>query len=206
MVIKRRRQGHVTQQWLLAAVVVAASVPAVVLAEDRQCCFKQASGSMKPALPAGAVVAAVKYPDDGGPARGDVVVFSLPNSAAVYVKRVVGLAADRIKMADGELYINDQPVKRERVKDFVDHEEGRATPVKRWRETLPNGVSYETLDLVDNGFYDNTPVYSVPPEHYFVLGDNRDNSTDSRVQSQIGYVPASAIIGRAVLQDEPQSP
>jgi signal peptidase I len=69
--------------------------------------------------------------------------------------------------------------------------------VKRWRETLPNGVSYTTLELIENGFYDNTPVYEVPPGHFFMMGDNRDNSTDSRVLSQVGYVPLENIIGRA---------
>jgi signal peptidase I len=72
-------------------------------------------------------------------------------------------------------------------------------PVKRWRETLPNGVSYETLDLVDNGFYDNTPVYDVPLGHFFMMGDNRDNSADSRVLSQVGYVPFENFIGKAQL-------
>jgi signal peptidase I len=96
------------------------------------------------------------------------------------------------------LHINGQPVKRERVDDFVETEEGaRPMRVKRWRETLPNGVSYTTLDLVDNGFYDNTPVYQVPAGHYFMMGDNRDNSTDSRVLSQVGYVPFENIVGRA---------
>src|SRR5262249_43950977 len=87
---------------------------------------------------------------------------------------------------------------RERVDDFIETEEGtRATRVKRWRETLPNGVSYTTLDLVDNGFYDNTPVYQVPAGHFFMMGDNRDNSTDSRVLSQVGYVPCEMSVGRA---------
>ena len=71
--------------------------------------------------------------------------------------------------------------------------------IKRWRETLPNGVSYETLDCVDNGFYDNTNVYSVPAGHFFMMGDNRDNSTDSRVLSALGYVPLENIVGRAGL-------
>ncbi|RAI37851.1 signal peptidase I [Rhodoplanes roseus] len=132
------------------------------------------------------------------PTRGDVVVFRLPKDDSTdYIKRVIGLPGDRIQMVGGLLHINGQPVKRERASDYVDEEGGRTVRVRRWKETLPNGVSYETLDLQDNGFLDNTPVYEVPAGNYFMMGDNRDNSTDSRVLSQVGYVPFDNIIGRA---------
>ena len=133
------------------------------------------------------------------PTRGDVVVFKLPkDNETDYIKRVVGMPGDRIQMIEGVLNINGVPVKRERLSDVMqDDGTGRMVPVKRYRETLPNGVSYETLDLVDNGFYDNTQVYNVPPNHYFMMGDNRDNSADSRVLSQVGYVPFENLIGKA---------
>jgi signal peptidase I len=135
----------------------------------------------------------------GSPQRGDVVVFRLPKDDTTdYIKRVIGLPGDRIQMVGGVLHINDVPVKRERIEDFIDTDEGgHTTRVKRWQETLPNGVSYTTLDLIDNGYYDNTDVYTVPPGHYFMMGDNRDNSTDSRFLGQVGYVPLENIVGRA---------
>jgi signal peptidase I len=134
------------------------------------------------------------------PQRGDVVVFRLPkDDSADYIMRVIGLPGDRIQMIEGVLHINEVPVERERIYDLIDTEDGRRTTVvKRWRETLPNGVSYTTWDLYDS-FLDNTPVYTVPPGNYFMMGDNRDNSQDSRVLSQVGYVPFENIVGRAAI-------
>ena len=131
--------------------------------------------------------------------RGDIIVFHHPKPPLL-VKRVVGLPGDRIQMKSGILYINDVPVKRERLSDFIGEDpcgSDATARVKRWKETLPNGVSYESLDCVDNGFYDNTNVYTVPPGNFFMMGDNRDNSTDSRVLSAVGYVPFENLVGRA---------
>jgi len=187
-----------------AVMVFALSSPLLIRAYLFQP-FNMPSGSMEPTLRVGDYFFASKYAYariwGNQPARGDVVVFLLPkDNSTVFVKRVVGLPGDRIQMKQGLLHINGAPVARERLPDFVgDDPCGSASIVgtKRWRETLPNGASYETLDCVDNGFYDNTNVYTVPEGRIFLLGDNRDNSTDSRVLSAMGYVPLQNVIGRA---------
>jgi signal peptidase I len=131
------------------------------------------------------------------PQRGDVVVFRLPRDDSTdYIKRVIGLPGDKIQVKEGLLYINGQPVKRELIGTFKD-DETTGTLGKRWRETLPNGVSYDTRDLTENGALDNTRIYEVPTGHYFMMGDNRDNSQDSRVLSAVGYVPFENLIGKA---------
>ncbi|RDD63746.1 signal peptidase I [Ferruginivarius sediminum] len=128
-----------------------------------------------------------------GPERGDVAVFKLPtDNSTDYIKRVVGLPGDRIQVVDGILHINGEPVKREEVADQPD-----GATATLYRETLPNGVTHLIRERSDHQFYDNTPVYTVPEGHYFMMGDNRDSSQDSRALSRVGYVPYENFVGRA---------
>ncbi len=131
------------------------------------------------------------------PERGDIVVFKLPrDNATDYIKRVIGLPGDRIQMNNGVLSINGAPVEMELLGTEAGGPRGT---ISRYRETLPNGVSHEILDSM-NSSADNTGVFVVPEGHYFMMGDNRDNSLDSRVASDrggVGFVPFENLIGRA---------
>ncbi|WP_136658645.1 signal peptidase I [Nitratireductor sp. XY-223] len=134
----------------------------------------------------------------GEPKRGDIAVFRLPSDPKVdYIKRVVGLPGDRIQMINSVLHINGDPVKRERIGTFSadGNYENKVNNAPVYRETLPNGVTYETLDAIPNSTTDNTRVFQVPEGHYFMMGDNRDNSADSRLS--VGYVPFENLVGRA---------
>jgi len=135
------------------------------------------------------------------PKRGDVVVFKFPrDNQQDYIKRVIGLPGDKIQMKDGRLYINGELVPREPIKRLEEKDMlGRVREVPTYRETLPGGVSHTIVEVEgDNGPYDNTGVYEVPPDHYFMMGDNRDDSADSRdPTSGVGFVPAENIVGPA---------
>lgn len=140
------------------------------------------------------------------PKRGDVAVFKLPrDNETDYIKRVIGLPGDKIQMIQGVLNINGQPVPRKRVEDFVglastcNHRRTGEMHVPRYEETLPNGVHYLTLDCVQGSDGDDTQVFEVPAGHYFMMGDNRDNSSDSRFSAYagVGFVPRENLVGRA---------
>jgi len=134
--------------------------------------------------------------------RGDIVVFKLPrDNHTDYVKRVIGVPGDRVQMKDGLLYLNGQQVPRTFMGTAKeDSGYGFVRDIARYRETLPGGKSYMTNDFGTDGELDNTEVFVVPEGHYFMMGDNRDNSSDSRVTPEaggVGFVPAENLEGKA---------
>ena len=178
--------------------------------------FNIPSGSMIPTLLVGDYLFVSKYsygysrysfplslaPIDGRifempPERGDVAVFRQPqNESIAFIKRIVGLPGDRIQVVNGVLRINDVAVKRDR-KGFATASDGyNLIRFTVYQETLPNGKSYMIQERSDDDLLDNTNVFLVPEGHYFMIGDNRDNSRDSRTTS-VGMVPAENLVGRA---------
>ena len=127
---------------------------------------------------------------------GDLVVFKTPDDVD-FVKRVIGMPGDNIQILDGEIFLNDVFINKIKTNDFVETDmQGNTKRIRKFKERLFN-IEYEVLDLFDNGIADNTNIYKVPEGHYFVMGDNRDNSLDSRFMDQIGFVPVDKILHRA---------
>ena len=134
------------------------------------------------------------------PKRGDVAVFKLPrDNETDYIKRIIGLPGDQIQMISGILHINGEAVKRYKTVDYLTHNLfGSRIRAPHYREILPNNITYNIIEESgDSGILDNTNIYSVPAGHYFAMGDNRDNSADSRVQNLVGYIPAENLVGKA---------
>jgi signal peptidase I len=180
------------------------------------------SGSMEPTLLIGDALLASKFPYGygaaslpmqitlpetgrvfgGTPKRGDVVVFRWPGDRSqAWVKRVIGLPGDRIQMRQGQLFINDRPaaLKPDGIGEAED-DTGGGEKAYRYIETLPGGVKHAIFKMRDNGPLDNTAEVTVPPDRLFVMGDNRDNSADSRVpvrEGGVGLLPMDNLVGRA---------
>lgn len=204
-----------TVKTVIYAVVIAVVVRTVAFEP-----FNIPSGSMKPTLLIGDYLFVSKYsygyskfslpfslPLIPGrilfsePKRGDVAVFKNPKQVNVdYIKRLVGLPGDRIQVRGGILHINGEPVQRQRIENFVDQRDrfGRKMVLNRYIETLPNGVKHPILEISDEQqVTDNTPEFVVPAGHYFAMGDNRDQSQDSRFMNDVGFVPRENLVGRA---------
>ena len=180
--------------------------------------FNIPSGSMIPSLLVGDYLFVTKYsygysrysfpfglaPIDGRlfggdstPQRGQVAVFRLPSDASVdYIKRVIGVPGDRIQVRQGVLHINGQPVERRLVGNGRQGASGGGQMTTLYQETLPGGLTHLIQEISDRQTFDNTPEYVVPAGHYFMMGDNRDNSRDSR-SSSVGFVPLENFIGEA---------
>lgn len=209
------------EAWDLAKTVFWAVAIALVLRVIIFQPFNIPSGSMKPNLLVGDFLfvskpaygysrASLIYPltrlDVDGrfmgrlPEQGDVIVFkNRKDNNKDYIKRLVGMPGDKITMIDGHLHINDAPVPKELVGTNRRECGGRGiVDVPQYQETLPNGVTYVVEECAGTrGSLDNVGPYFVPADHYFFMGDNRDESQDSRAVSQVGYVHYDDIVGRA---------
>ena len=132
------------------------------------------------------------------PKRGDVAVFKYPHDTSIdYIKRIIGLPGDRIQVRQGQLYINGTEVPRQPAGEYVTDDSGIHMVLRRYLETLPDGVKHDILKATDDGWANNTPEYLVPPDHVFAMGDNRDNSADSRFMDGVGFVPVENLVGHA---------
>lgn len=222
MSLESSTSGSVVRRWGGQVVQIAAIVLVVLLAKGALAePFYVPSASMEPTLLIGDALLASKYPYGYStasmpihisfpetsrvfgelPKRGDVVVFRWPGDRSqVWVKRVIGLPGDRIQMRDGQVWINGQPapLKADGIGEAED-DNGSDEPVHRYVETLPGGVSHTIFKIHDNGRLDNTAEVTVPPGHLFVMGDNRDNSADSRVpvrEGGVGLLSTDNLVGR----------
>lgn len=212
---KRQGEGHETFKTLFFAIALALLIRSLLFEP-----FHIPSGSMKDTLLVGDFIFVSKssygysrysFPlglpffegrifDGDTPRRGDIIVFRLPENPRIdYIKRLIGLPGDRIQVRDGILFLNGEEILRERVADYVETDLSglRVRHIPKYRETLPNGVSYFVLDDTKGGEVDDTMEYVVPEGHYFFMGDNRDHSVDSRYLDRVGYVPAENLVGRA---------
>jgi signal peptidase I len=236
--MSRKASGAFSEFWEIVKTLLWAAVIAIVIRTFAYEPFNIPSGSMVPTLLEGDYLFVSKmaygyskysFPGglvpvegriwEGAPTRGEVVVFRPPGEPETdFIKRVIGLPGDRIQVRQGILHINDVPVERQRIEDYVHPDSPEDKPVPQYLETLPGGVTHHIIESRgDLGDADDTPVYVVPAGHYFMMGDNRDGSNDSRTYNRVeelcntgtidesnrkclgtvGFVPKENLIGPA---------
>ncbi len=179
--------------------------------------FNIPSGSMKPNLLVGDFIFVSKYSYgfskhslpfsiplipgkifSNTPERGDVVVFKTPeNNRTDYIKRVIGLPGDKIEIKNGIIFINGSEILRKKLNDFIDTDNKTSNKRVRMYNEYFFKKEIKILDITDNGIADNTQLFNVPDNHFFVMGDNRDNSQDSRFISTVGFIPYENLVGKA---------
>ena len=131
------------------------------------------------------------------PNRGDIVVFKTPeDNRTDYIKRVIGLPGDKIRIVNGEIILNDSIILRKKMNDFLDNDKKSSMKRVRKYKEYHEDLNFEILDIMDNGISDNTELFIVPEGYFFVMGDNRDNSQDSRFKT-VGFIPFDNLIGKA---------
>jgi signal peptidase I len=199
--MSRKASGAFSEFWEIVKTLLWAAVIAIVIRTFAYEPFNIPSGSMVPTLLTGDYLFVSKmafgysrfsFPGglvpvegriwEGAPTRGQVVVFRPPGQPETdFIKRVIGLPGDRIQVREGRLYINDVMVERQRIEDYVDPDFPDKRPSAQYLEMLPGGVTHRIIESQnDTGGFDNTPVFVIPAGHYFMMGDNRDGSSDSR--------------------------
>lgn len=184
--------------------------------------FNIPAGSMQPTLEIGEYVMAEKFTYGYGPysfpygthvftyifqykilqkspERGDVVIFRLPIDTDVnFIKRIIALPGETIQIRKGKIYLNGAKIPQTWVRqEIITSHIGERIEATIYQETLPNGKAYEIMDTDPNGELDNTQIFTVPEGHYFMMGDNRDNSRDSRFLESVGPVPEINIASKA---------
>ena len=204
--------------WEFFKTIVTAVFIAVIIRTFAYEPFNIPSGSMKPTLLEGDYLFVSKYtygfsrhsfpmsfPKYSGrifgeyPKRGDVAVFKFTKNTKIdYIKRIIGLPGDKIQMRNGILYINNKEIDRKANGLWSAKDRNNIMyTYERYTENLSDDIFYEVLDASPNGMLDNTDVYTVPNGHLFAMGDNRDQSSDSRILSQLGFIPFENLVGKA---------